>query len=159
MSESKINEAKAEWEKSWATERTSRPTKRLVELPTKKTLEYWSDLQKATASILMQLRTGRIGLAAYLHRINGRDSARCSCDLGNETVSHILLECALLQDERSWMRNALSQRGVALRLDELLTRPEARAIVAEFMIRTGVLDQFEAVDPMALGVEEGDGKE
>jgi ribonuclease HI len=152
-------EAKAEWERSWVAEKTGQPTKRLIELPTKKTLEYWSDLRKATASILMQLRTGRIGLAAYLHRINRRDSARCSCDLGNQTISHILLECPLLQDERNWMRNALSDRGVALRLDELLTRPEARATVAEFMIRTNLLDQFQAVDPMALGVEQGDGKE
>jgi ribonuclease HI len=153
------HEAKAEWERSWVTEKTSRPTKRLIELPTKKTLEYWSDLRKATASILMQLRTGRIGLAAYLHRINRRESARCGCDLGNQTVSHILLECPLLQDERDWMRNALSDRGVALRLDELLARPEARAIVAEFMIRTNLLEQFQAVDPMALGVEKGDEKE
>jgi hypothetical protein len=65
----------------------------------------------------------------------------------------------MLQGERNWMRNALSDRGVALRLDELLMRPKARAIVAEFMIRTGLLDQFQAVDPMALGVEEGDEKE
>jgi hypothetical protein len=95
---------------------------------------------KATASILMQLRTGRIGLAAYLHRINRRDSARCSCDLENQTVSHILLECPLLQDERNWLRNALSDCGIALRLDELLAPPEARAIAAEFMLRTGLLD-------------------
>jgi ribonuclease HI len=149
-------EAKAEWERSWVTEKTSRPTKRLIELPTKKTLEYWSDLRKATTSILMQLRTGRIGLGAYLRRINRRESARCSCDLGNQTVNHILLECPLLQDERNWMRNALSDCGVALRLDELLTRPEARVIVAEFMIRTNLLEQFQAVDPMALGMEEGD---
>lgn len=40
--------------------------------------------------------------------------------------------------------------------DELLARPEARTIVAEFMVRTGLLDQFQAVDPMALGTEEGD---
>jgi ribonuclease HI len=151
-------EAKAEWEKSWITEKTSRPTKRLVELPTKKTLEYWSDLRKATASILMQLRTGRIGLAAYLHRINRRESARCSCNLGTQTVSHVLLECPQLQDERDWMRNALSERGVALRLDELLARPEARAIVAEFMIRTNLLEQFQAVDRMALGMKEADEK-
>ena len=133
-------------------------TKRLIELPTKKTLEYWSDLRKATASILMQLRTGSIGLAAYLHRINRRESARCSCDLGNQTASHILLEYPLLQDERNWMRNDLSDRGVAVRLDSLLARPEARAIVAEFMIRTNILEQFQAVDLMALGVKEGDEK-
>ena len=151
-------EAKIEWEKSWTTEKTSRPTKRLVELPSKKTLEYWSDLRKATASILMQLRTGRIGLSAYLNRINRRESARCDCDLGNQTVSHVLLECPLLQDERDWMRNALSDRGLSLRRDELLARPEARTVVAEFMVRTGLLGQFQAVDPMALDMEEGDGK-
>jgi hypothetical protein len=54
------------------------------------------------------------------------------------------------------MRHALSDRGVALRRDNLLERPEARTIVAEFVVRTGLLDQFQAVDPVALGMEEGD---
>jgi len=57
------------------------------------------------------------------------------------------------------MRNALSDRGVAFRRDELLARPEARIIVAEFIVRTGLLDQFQAVDPMALGKEGGDKEE
>jgi hypothetical protein len=56
------------------------------------------------------------------------------------------------------MRRALSDQGIALRRDELLTRPEARSIVAEFMVKTGLLGQFQAVDPTALGVEEGDDK-
>jgi hypothetical protein len=38
------------------------------------------------------------------------------------------------------MRNALSEREVALRLDELLARLGARTIVAEFMIRTNLLE-------------------
>ncbi|KAJ5144461.1 reverse transcriptase [Penicillium atrosanguineum] len=152
------NEAKIEWERTWAKETTSRPTRRLIGTPTKKTLEYWSGLRKATASILMQLRTGRIGLGAYLSRINRRESARCDCDLGNQTVTHILLECPFHQDERDRMRNALSDQGIALRRDELLTRPEARTIVAEFMVKTGLLGQFQAVDSTALGVEAGDDK-
>ncbi|KAJ5455489.1 uncharacterized protein N7458_003753 [Penicillium daleae] len=117
-----------------------------------------SDLRKATASILMQLSTGRIGLSGYLNRINRRESARCNCELGNQTVNHVLLECPLLQNKRDWMRNALSDRGVSLRRDELLARPEARTIVAEFMVRTCLLRQYQTVDPMALGVEECDEK-
>ena len=152
------SEAKLEWETLWAKEMTSRPTRRLIEAPTKKTLEYWSGLRKATASILMQLRTGRIGLSAYLHRINRRESARCGCDLGSQTVIHVLLECPLHQDERDGMRSALSDQGIALRQDELLTRPEARTIVAELMVKTGLLGQFQAVDPTALGVEEEEDK-
>ena len=77
------SEAKIEWERAWTNEKTSRTTRRLIEVPTKKNLEYWSGLRKATTSILMQLRTGRIGLNAYLNRINRRDSARCDCELGN----------------------------------------------------------------------------
>lgn len=73
-------------------------------------------------SILIQLRTGKIGLGAYLHKINRRESARCSCDLGNQTVKHVLLECAELNDLRHKMRLALDKRGVQLTaLDDLLT--------------------------------------
>jgi hypothetical protein len=147
-------EAKIEWERAWASEKTGRPTKRLIETPSKKTLEYWSGLRKATASILMQLRTGRIGLGAYLARINRRESGRCECDLGNQTVTHVLLECPLHQEEREWMRNALSEKDITLRQDEVLTRLEARTTVAEFMTRTGILGQFQEMDPIALGVEE-----
>jgi ribonuclease HI len=153
------SDANMEWERAWTTEKTGRPTRRLIPAPTKKTLEYWSGLRKATASILMQLRTGRIGLSAYLSRINRRESARCDCNLGSQTVNHVLLECPLHQDERDWMRSALSDQGIALRREELLTRPEARTIVTEFMVKTGLLDQFQAVDPTALGVEEGDEKD
>jgi hypothetical protein len=53
------------------------------------------------------------------------------------------------------MRSTLSNQGIALRRDKLLTWPEARIIVAEFMVRTGLLGQFQAVDPTALGVGEG----
>ncbi|OJJ83530.1 uncharacterized protein ASPGLDRAFT_48081 [Aspergillus glaucus CBS 516.65] len=35
--------------------------------------------------------------------------------VGNQTVNHVLLECPLHQDERDWMRNVLSDQGIALR--------------------------------------------
>jgi hypothetical protein len=115
------------------------------------TLQYWFGLRKATTSILMQLRTGRIG--AYLARINRRESARCDCELGNQTVAHVLLECPLHQEERNGMWRALSGQRIVVSRDELLTRPEARTIVAEFMVKTGILGQFQTVDPIALNVE------
>jgi len=90
----------------------------------------------------MQLRTGRISLGTYLSRINRRKSARYSCDLGNQTVVHVLLECPLHQDKRDRIRSALSDHGIALGRDELLTRLEARKIVTEFMVSTSLLGQF-----------------
>lgn len=35
-------------------------------------------------------------------------------DLHDGLSSHVLLECPLHQDERDWMRSALSNQGVAL---------------------------------------------
>ncbi len=77
---------------------------------------------------------GRISLAICLNRINQREAARCGCDLGNQTVNHILLGCPLLQDERDWIGNALSDRGVAFQHYELLTRPEGGTIIAESIV-------------------------
>lgn len=147
-------EAKIEWERAWASEKTGRPTRRLMETPSGKTLEYWSGIRKETASVLMQLRTGRIGLNAYLARINRRETARCDCDLGNQTVTHVLLECPLHQEGRDEMRNTLSEQGIMLRHEESLTRLEARTIVAKYMIRTGLLGQFQGLGPITLGAEE-----
>jgi hypothetical protein len=88
----------------------------------------------------MQLRTGRIGLGVYLTRINRRESAWCDCELGNQTVAHVLLECPLHQEERDWMRRALSGQGIVVSRHELLTGLEAPTIVADFMVKTGILN-------------------
>lgn len=90
----------------------------------------------------MQLRIGRVSLGAELSRINRHKSSRCDCDLNNQTLAHILLECPLHQDEHNRMRSALSDQGIALRRDELLTRAEASKFVAEFIFKSGLLDQF-----------------
>jgi len=52
------------------------------------------------------------------------------------------------------MRRALSGQGIVVSRHELLTGLEARTIVADFMVKTGILNQFQAVDPIALSVEE-----
>jgi ribonuclease HI len=85
------------WEKLWGNQKSAKPTKRLIDKPHKKILTYWSGLRKATTSILIQLRTGKIGLSHYLSRIKVRDSARCECNLGSQTPRHVVLICPLLQ--------------------------------------------------------------
>jgi hypothetical protein len=44
-------EAEIEWDRAWALENTGRPTKRLIDVPTKKKLAYWFGLRKATTAI------------------------------------------------------------------------------------------------------------
>jgi hypothetical protein len=75
--------SKKDWVQAWKKEKTSRPAKRLIQAPGPQVLRYWKGLRKATSSVLIQLRTGRIGLNQYLTRINICQDARCECGLGN----------------------------------------------------------------------------
>lgn len=52
------------------------------------------------------------------------------------------------------MRSALSEQSITLCHEGLLTRLEARTIVAEYMIRTDLPRHFQGLDPIALGEEE-----
>ena len=52
-------------------------------------------LQKYESSLLIQVRTGKIGLRAFLHsrRVPGVTSPGCECGAGRETALHLILEC------------------------------------------------------------------
>jgi hypothetical protein len=63
--------------------------------PTKKILKLHKDLRKAESALLVQARTGRIGLAQFLHsrRAPGYYTAMCRCGGGYETPRHMALFC------------------------------------------------------------------
>jgi hypothetical protein len=56
---------KKEWVQAWK-KKTSRPTKHLIQARGPQVPRYWKGLRKATSSVLIQLRTERIGLNQYL---------------------------------------------------------------------------------------------
>lgn len=146
------------WLKMWEKAPEGKPTKRLVRAPTRKVLSYWKGLRKATASVMMQMRTGRIGLSHYLSRIGVRESAWCGCRLGSQTPQHVLLACPLLTELRKMMWRKLEAKKIprTLGMDELLSEPKASVAIADFMVRTGLLSQFNAVDEGALGTTNED---
>ncbi|KAJ5086726.1 hypothetical protein NUU61_008033 [Penicillium alfredii] len=104
---------------------------------------------------MMQLRTGKTGLAAYLAKINARETSQCACGLGRETIEHVLMECDRWEDERHDLRFDLFEKDVSMSLgcDELLTHRDAAEPVARFMVRTGLLGQFREVDDAVMGRE------
>lgn len=140
------------WEKLWGSQKSAKPTKRLIDKP-HKILTYWPGLRKATTSILIQLRTGKIGLRHYLSQIKVRDSARCECNLGSQTPRHVVLIYPLLQGTRKEMWHTLQEvPGLRLgTLDNLLTERKAAGALTNFMVESGLLGQFREVDQSALG--------
>lgn len=85
--------SKDAWAKTWERDNAGKRARQLIKAPNKSSLLYWAGLQKATASILIQLRTGRIGLNHHLWKTNRRESPRCQCGLGNQNPRHILMIC------------------------------------------------------------------
>ncbi|OQD93993.1 hypothetical protein PENVUL_c163G00911 [Penicillium vulpinum] len=78
------------WIRQWERERTSAPTKRLVQAPGKKTLRLYEGLSKPQCAILIQMRTMRIGLRYFLYKIKASDTDRCDCEQGSQTPTLFL---------------------------------------------------------------------
>ncbi|KAF4465288.1 zinc knuckle [Fusarium albosuccineum] len=63
-------------------------------------LKYYLKLSRAQSTMLLQCRTGFIGLKNHLCKINSAESPMCSCKRTYETVFHKLIQCSKLQEAR-----------------------------------------------------------
>ncbi|KAF7372603.1 hypothetical protein MVEN_00123200 [Mycena venus] len=70
-------------------------------IPSKAVVRMYSNLSCPGCSVLTQLRTGHIGLNAYLHRFHLAPSPLCPhCASAPESVPHFLLACPTLRAHR-----------------------------------------------------------
>jgi hypothetical protein len=84
------------------------------------------------------MRTGKIGLNRYLHSIGKADNAWCVCNNAYQTVRHIIEECHNFR--RQTLRYLKSRVIDDFKL--IITQPKFAKHAAQFMVATGLLDQF-----------------
>ena len=109
--------------------------------PDKAVLKLHSKLRKAESSALIQLRTGRVGLASFLHkkRVPGYTSGRCRCDEGRGTPEHFLLQCELHDYSRSeWLGT-----GTRPSFRDLVSNKDWVEGTVRWVLKSGELRQFE----------------
>jgi hypothetical protein len=104
-------------------------------------LDLHSGLKKAESTMLIQLRTGYTGLAAVLRTLNvpGFETGICRCEMGRETVRHVLVHCSLENDRRDELRDS---HGI-LDVETLLSSEKGAAKAAKWMMDSGRLSQFQ----------------
>ena len=92
--------------------------------------------------MLVQLRTGRMGLRHFLSkaRVPGYESEECNCGTGLETPRYILLHCPHKAERRTVLREAL---GGHLDFSRLQDTPRGAPVTSKWMIRSGRILQFQ----------------
>jgi hypothetical protein len=105
--------------------------------PSGKVLSLHQGLHKAESSLLVQLRTGKIGLRDFLHNIGVPEVTSAACGHERETPKHVTIFCPLYQDTRDQLRvNGRSD------FEALLTTVEGVKKVTKWWLRRRILGQF-----------------
>ncbi len=138
-------EVQREWEYSWTAETRGRTSYRHTPKPTHKVLHLHEKLSKRQSSILIQMRTEKIGLKDFLYhrKVPEISDPRCPCGEGRQTVMHVLLRCRRFKDLR---RQALPRIPGRTDLRAILSERKAATKAISFMEQTQILGQFRIVE-------------
>jgi ribonuclease HI len=128
------------WKRRWKSSPRYDAMRRIDDsLPSNKFLQHARNLTRKQTSLLVQLRTGHIGLNAHLFRIRRAESPSCPhCgSITVETVRHFLLLCPKYARERHILRRQLRRNADSVSF--LLSKPAAFKPLMKFINSTGRL--------------------
>jgi hypothetical protein len=69
----------------------------------KDVLKKFKRITRPESAVIVQARTGKIGLRDYVHKIGAAESPRCPCGARRQTMHHTLLKCPEFDELRKGM--------------------------------------------------------
>ena len=103
-------------------------------------------LKKHESSLLTQIRTGKVGLRAFLfsRKVPEVNTPLCPCGRGEETPAHLVIHCSGLTEERERLRRELAPHALRTSRDfAAITADRNRApIVVKWLLATGRFPEF-----------------
>lgn len=121
-----------------------------------KTLRLHKGMKKHQSAITVQLRTGKIGLRAFLYKMKvpDIDSPLCPTCGELETVQHVLLRCQRWTELREeCLRDGL-KTGVRPSLQALLHTKQGCQAAARMIQRTELLTQYRLCETFEVETRE-----
>jgi len=101
-----------DWKLRWSKGTKGQHTRHISPFPTKEHLKAHRGREKFISSLIVQLRTGKIGFNAFLHDRKVPTITSPGCDCGDEkmTVEHVLLKCPSWREERAEVLGSLQEQ-------------------------------------------------
>jgi hypothetical protein len=116
-------------------------------------------LRKHESSLLTQIRTGRVGLRAFLfeRRVPEVATPRCPCGEAPETAAHLVLDCQQLDQQRQALQQALYPRALRTFRDFAAATEKGKSarVLIRWLLSTGRFPQFRLAERY-LAEEEGE---
>ena len=141
------------WKWRWEAER---PKWGLVEArkPGRAAVKRHAALRKAESAVITQIRTGRIGLAAFLNmvRVPGIESPACPCGWARETAAHVIAHCPRFAGVRHHITEPHTGR---VDIKSLTSSAEGTRRLAKWFIQLQLLPQFNLAEELLYGDEKG----
>jgi len=137
-------ESLRKWTQRWLNSKKGRAIYALNPSPSQNALKLYRDIARPISSIIIQLRSQKIGLQAFLYsrKVPGIESAICPyCREKEETTQHFLLECRKWERERGLFLALYQERS----LNSTLGTREGCLAAARFVIATERLEQYKAI--------------
>ena len=125
----------------WRMETRGRVCYRYTPKPTHKVLRLHENRSKRHSSLLIQMRTEKIGLRDFLYQrgVPEITDPQCEYGEGRQTVMHVLTRCRRFNDLR---RQELSGIPGRSNLRAILNERKAATKAINFMEQTQILGQF-----------------
>lgn len=125
-----------------------------------KALEKHTGLKKHESSLLVQIRTGKIGLRAFLfdRKVPEINTPRCSCGYARETVAHLALTCPDTAEARVRLRTALQPKPMQDRFDfrEATESNHIAALLVRWVLGLGRLREYLLAVRLENGEDDGE---
>jgi hypothetical protein len=139
----------SQWKQRWE---SNRPEWGLTGIgpPCRKTIKIHEGLHKAESLVITQIRTGRIGLAAFLNkaRVPEFPSPACQCGQAYETAKHIIAECPRFAEAR---RSLTEPGSNQVDVKSLVSKADRVQGLARWFLRLRILPQFHLAEELLYG--------